>query len=283
MTNLEGQSSIVVLQVQHDDAFVEDVPLHPYHTRFFDMVVLAPPKLDESVRVQKKHFVLSNFVSIMSYEDAIITALLELHDHYHIGSSISAIRKHMEENFVKENFPLLSKGNTDINLDNIRHSLFLLALKSLLKKRVIVPHASFTTNGSPGSSFILSREFLRRRLDQYKKHISLAEHMKNEMKRRHHLQILARETRKHVPARIKPPISKICLVDQMAEGLFIDNGDKKANQRYQMDLEKRVQKRSIFLLKLGANMKKLHYFSKRHNFLRMRRLKQAQSKVPILK
>lgn len=266
---------IVTLQVlNHDDAF-DDIPPLPYHTRFFDVMLRPlPPSNLPSEKTQRKPIIYSNFVSIISYEDAIITAIMELHD-VHIGSSISEIKKHMVDNFIKETFPYLDKADTNATFNYLKRPLFLAALKSLLDKRVIVPHsyAPVVKNGLTTCCYKLSKSFVRKRLKLFNKRLWILEQIRDARKRREYDLIMTKKERKHVPARIKPPLHKIHLLDQVPGVVVVENEDtiRKKKKRHEMELDDGVKKVFLFSSKLGLHFKKA-YVTKRKTSCK-RRLK----------
>lgn len=304
--------SLPTIQVQHDDAFV-DIPSHPYHTRFFDVVVLTsppvapipspalspvqplalPPAMQEHTRINHR----SNFVSIMSYEDAIIIAIIELHD-LHIGSSINTIKKHVRDNSIQQaNFmnrtissstaTATSRNSHNSNNNNhLKNSLFLAALKSLLDKKVIVPYskyASFVKKTCLSSCcFKLSREYIKKRfqvflLNRHKLLLSKDKYYKEDKKdkdcKKRMNKKYTKERKQKIPTvRIKPSLSKIRLVDQNAGGVLVEKNKNKNNVKTvvsgMMDLDdvvdEETQKRYILLLKLGLHLKEV-FITKRKN------------------
>lgn len=284
MTN--QNQSIITLQVQHDDAFVEDVPSHPYHRRFFDFIILsqtAPPPNDiqsnDTTNTTKNRITsYKNCVSIMSYEDAIIIALLELHDHRNHGSSVHEIKKHLMEHFIKENIPSLTDADAVKYDDYFKSSLFAVAMKSLLDKGVIVPHLPFVGHHhfSTCRSFILSKEFIHRKFEVFKKRISLLGRIRQSKQRNSDLipQVMMtnKEGRKHIPARIKPQLSKMRLVDQVA---VLEKEEEKTRKKKlnEMELDRNSrQKKCTVLMQIGQNTKK-GFVIKRNSICTRRRLK----------
>jgi hypothetical protein len=253
--SMNNQPSLT-LQVQHDDALV-DVPSHPYHTRYFDVVTISK---EESTNEPRKTSIYQNFESIMSYEDAIINAIIQLRD-IHIGSSITSIQKHMKEHFIQENFPNL-KNN--IHMEDasfnyyLKKSLFIVALKSLLDKKVITssPDASLMKNGCLSNCYLkLSRTYIMKRLEVFKQRIDLIERREERRKRELKLKLKMQEW-KQVPVRIKPPLSKIRLVDQNA-GIIIEKDKRVTKDKGGMDWDEERKKRSALLMRLGIHRNKL--------------------------
>ncbi len=289
MTN--QNQSIITLQVQHDDAFVEDVPSHPYQKRFFDFIILSqtsPPLHDTqsihtTTNINKNIITYKNCISIMSYEDAIIIALLELHDHRNLGSSVHEIKKHLMEHFIKENIPSLTDADTVKYDDYFKSSLFAVAMKSLLDKGVIiVPHLPFVRHHYHSStscrSFILSKQFIHRKFEVFKKRISLLGKIRQSKQRNSYLfpQVIMtnnKEGRKHIPARIKPQLSKMRLVDQVA---VVEKGEEKTRKKrlngMELDSNASRQKKCTVLMQIGHNTKK-GFVIKRNSICTRKRLK----------
>ena len=132
-----------ILQVQHDDAFVDDVPPHPYHTRYFDIfTAIVPEQQSQPCLTEQEQFqnqnpsaAMQNLDSMTSYEDAIIMAIIALRD-LQSGSTISSIKNYMRENFIHDLFPYLldtSQASLD-EIYSINNCLFLVAMKSLLNR-----------------------------------------------------------------------------------------------------------------------------------------------------
>lgn len=287
--------STITFQVQHDDAFVDDVPPHPYHKRFFDVIIVSqssPPDNDRGQSTSEKEAIMYSFknrVSIMSYEDAIIIALLELHDHRHIGSPVHAIKKHLIENITKENMFFLSKSNTKesavqyFDHDCFKSSLFTIAMKSLIDKGVIVSssHLQFKRHNLLTCQFLLSNEFLHRKFEVFKKRMSLLERMRESKQRNNSdlMKMTTKEAQKHIPAsRIKPHLSKMRLIDQMA---IFEKGEKKTkiNVKDEMELDSvRLRKKCTVLVKIAQTTKK-GFVIKRSSICTRKKLKHPNTIV----
>jgi len=240
----------MTLTVQHDDALVDDMPSHPYHTRYFDIVTILPdPPLQRqrqeeekkqlsllrTIAEQNKTLHHYNFVSIMSYENAIINAIKDLRDGHKIGSHVSSIKKHMKEYFVEENFPHLKEMNsTTSNIDALKYynecftvkdTLFVAAIKSLYNKGILkTPKSNHFSSLSLSSTHVcenwneckMKLDWIKRNEKQLKEAVRLHRHQQ----RRHHLKQL-------VPAaRIKPLVSKIRLIDRAAVGALANLDDE---------------------------------------------------------
>ena len=356
-TGICDQSLFTTLQVQHDDGFVDDVPSHPYHTRFFDVVVLtsspivpiapvapimsipplplltpvlanpsSPAIIEQNSSSSSMNIPISrgetihhkNSVSIMSYEDAIVNAISELRD-LCIGSSVHEIKKHMTSNFMKSDNYLMKSGNrsnsssthtktvrvcfvnhnkNDNEIDNnnqqyiIKNSLFLAALKSLLNRKVIVPCASFVKKSSLSSCcFKLSRKYVKERVQILIRHKLLSKEKYNKEKEYNYWKKrnkYAKERVQKIPTvRIKPPLSKIRLIDPNKSGMLVERSKKRDNNNnyrnnnndkmlvsgmMDMDgMDEETQERFIFLLKLGLHMKKV-FIAKRKNVCKKKNL-----------
>lgn len=250
-------AKMTMLHVQHDDAFVDDVLPHPYHTRYFDVVTTIPPGLGvqnhqssviEPGSVQEPPlFAYQNLDSITSYEDAIIISIASLRD-FKIGSTISSIKNYMKNNFIQDIYPQYYNQNQFYSINN---TLFLVAMKSLLNKNII--EASCVKNGTSMSCFQLSQKFLEDRFRTVRKQRDIQ--MREEAQR-------VREVKFHrqgkkmiiVPAHAKHPLSKQRLFDP--NGGIIAEDDNKVHQienSNQMEMDKKKQRRFSYLTKIQSN------------------------------
>ena len=200
----------------------------------------------------------------MSYEEAIMNAIIQLHDHLDIGSSIASIKNHMKEHFIKEQFRSIYHNSYNSYLQfNLKSSLFLVALKSLVDKKVIVPHTfcshmsstsnppSSSSSSSPPSSsfssfltssscytFKLSNEYKIKLTKLYQRYRSKADKesliktRNNKLKKRM-LQHIKQYQNTSPAVRIKPSLSKLKFIDQNA-GIIVDKHDIHTNNNKQL-------------------------------------------------
>ncbi len=297
--------------IQHDDALVDDVPPHPYHTRLFDIVTLLPeqPRQRQQQEEEQKRLLLlesivkhnktlqhQNFVSIMSYEDAIINALKDLRDFHTIGSPVSSIKKHMEEYFVQENFPHLkemdcTKSCAPADLLNyfnetfgIKNALFVAALKSLLD-REIIKRSNHSSSISFSSKYVCEKwSKLKKKMDWMKRN---EKQLQQALRLQQQQQKRRQQWKQQVPAaRMKPIVSKIRLIDATAVGTVVNlNGGKTKQSEMELDDDSSCTPRGkIFeeqpttdlLHKLSLEMSKMFVMKRRSNgFVFHKRLKKV--------
>ena len=294
------QTSITILQVQHDDAFVDDVPPHPYHTRYFDIittaVVLPPPQSvvagptlthpttnqEETNHESRRPITFPHTLdSLTAYEDAIIMAIINLRD-LHIGSSISDIRNYIQDNYINDLFP-----NLKAKLDNeqrssyypIKNSLFLLAMRSLWNKNIIEGSScsggglknkngscNSSSTGGNMSSFHLSFQFLQARLGMVKKQHDIKE--RKEAERVREIKFHRLEKNVIVPAHGKVPLSKPRLFDLNA-GVISEREIKMNHNRNttrtedDMDLDESKQTKFSYLAKPCTHENTTMFITKR--------------------
>ena len=276
------QTSMTILQVQHDDAFVDDVPPHPYHTRYFDIIttaVIPSPqsiqdpttttttntKQEEIPHIPSITF-FQNLDSLSAYEDAIIMAIINLRD-FHIGSTLSDIRNYIQDNYIHDLYP-----NLKAKLDNeqcssyysIKNSLFLLAMKSLLNKNVM-EGSCVKKNGSCMSSFQLSSQFLQARLGMVKKQHDIKE--RKEAARVREVKFHRLEKNVIVPAHGRVPLSKQRLFDLNA-GVILERERKISHDTdNEMDLDESKQTKFSYLAKLCTHENSAMFITKRKKFI----------------
>jgi len=252
---------MTTVQVQHDDALADLSPPQNYHPRYFDIVTVVPAS-DECTIIPSQNE-LSNFISIMSYEDTIINALHDLRDIK--GSSIIAIMKYMQENFVQENFQ--GRNTTDLGFYAIKSSLFLLAMKSLLDRKIIV-HTSCIKNGSACYKF--SDEYKSNRSKDIKERLEKLEKVKAKTKGKN--RVIHHNEKRLLPIRIKTIPMKTRLVDIKAVAI-VKNPSKMGQCRMEMDAKRQRDMRLELPLKLGLHTDDM-LFDKKRKSLR------EQMKIP---
>jgi hypothetical protein len=208
-----------------------------YHAKFFDVISILPVQSEFSV----KNTSLQNFNSIMCYEDAVLDAIKDLKDS-HNGSSLTAIKKHIQAYFFHDNYPDVNEEEAEmLSLDTPwKENLFVQALKSLVDKMYVV-HSSCTKNGS--TFYKLSNHYKKNRAEELRQRLErLNQYKVNQYAKKK--QFLA--NRKKLPYR-KPIMKKGHLVESKTVVIV---GREEKNK---MDLvrERQQEKRSALPHYLG--------------------------------
>lgn len=291
MNNQDNQS-LIALQVQHDDALV-DVPSHPYHTRFFDVVSIivphyyscAPPNnLQAPILIENnKYDDLYSSVSIISYEDAIIRAIIELHD-VHFGSSIHDIKKHVNMYFMNT-IPHQQPHHQDYNKNSINHGLFIAALKSLLNRKVIAPRLPLNSHSSGTCGFSSFMSYHLKISTQYIHAQHCIFHLLQEKKKSMLKDLYGKKKEvKQLAVPMKSPFPKVRLVDHNAGVVrVLGHKDEEGNERSRMEWvndEETSQKSYIPLVHLGLHLNKKVYVMNRKSMIR-NRMKFPNSKIVV--
>jgi hypothetical protein len=206
----------------------------PYHTKFFDVITIPAPELPLSphmVGVGGAKAQVQKYNSIMFYEDTILSALETLKDG-HNGSSVTAIKKHVQMHFLT-NDQTVHEDTDDSSFLYWKDALFVQALKSLVQQQSIV-HSTCIKNGS--TFYKLSHAYkqhrtkeLKDRYEHFQKIKALQWRKKQELSRR-----------KEVPVRI-PILRKGRLVEPKTVTIV----DKYSSSNMDLQLEKQREKRSV--------------------------------------
>lgn len=185
------------------------------------------------------------FVSIMSYEDAIISAIIDLKDNFSLGSSVTAIAKHIKANFVDANHPQLRDKIEFFPPFNVRSSLFLQALKSLVEKGYVDTSTSTNRNRNGSMLYSLSSKYKKERAERINRRLKLLETCKERARQK---STALSKHRKDPPAR-KSLIVKAHLVDSKAIAVVPD-------RKHSMDLDLSPPRRISSTVPVQVNVRK---------------------------
>lgn len=134
----------------------------PYHTKFFDVIIIpSPPSISEFDETIKRIPPSRDMNSIMSYEDEILDAIDDLQDIN--GSSLLSIKKCIQAKFYtpsSRDTSVLITTENPVSKVVWRDNLFVQAIKSLVDKHCI-DHCTLIKNGS--TVYKLSQDFKRNR------------------------------------------------------------------------------------------------------------------------
>lgn len=191
----------------------------PYHSKYFDVISIPPVTPAEEA---KQLAYIKYYVSIMCYEDAILTAIHELKDVH--GSSVNSIKKHIQSNLLHENYPVLNDSEMEALIAELappmvwKDSLFLQALKSVEDKKC-VKHSVCSRNGS--TIYSLSPEYKKNRAKEIRNRLERLEAYEAASRSRI---ARAKERKEAPPARI-PILKKGHLVEPKAVVIVQDKKD----------------------------------------------------------
>lgn len=225
----------------------------PHHSKFFDVITLPVASTDitevsskSSSNTSLEHQIASMKynVSIMCYEDAILTAIQDLKDTH--GSSVMSIKKHIQSNLLHENSPKLLQSPDALPLQSFledllapavwNEPLFLQALKSLMEKHCI-DHSKCSRNGS--TLYKLSPD--------YKKNQTLEMHHRMERLATYKAsfqatqRLVQKEQRKEAPAHV-PILKKGHLVEPKAV-VIMEEKKRIHEKKKKMDID--INRRNI--------------------------------------
>jgi hypothetical protein len=204
----------------------------PHHSKYFDVLSIAPVTPAEEA---KQLAYIKYYVSIMCYEDAILTAIHDLKDVH--GSSVHSIKKHIQSNLLHENYPTLNDSEMEALVAELappmvwKDSLFLQALKSVEDKNC-VKHSVCSRNGS--TAYSLSSDYKRNR----------AKEIRHRLERLEAYQVASRarmaraKERKEAPPAHVPILKKGHLVEPKAVVIVQDKNDD-LRKKKKMDVDTR--------------------------------------------
>ena len=217
-----------------------------YQTKFFDVITLPPLPPLPPPQTNEKQGTLQNFNSIMCYEDAIVDAITELKDS-HNGSTVSAIKKHIQAHFFHENYPGLNEEEAEmLSLDPApsmrwKDTLFVQALKSVVEKKCVT-HSICTKNGS--TLYKLSHDYKKQR----------AEELNDRLERLEKYKIYEREKKQMLSDRKEVPVhTPVLKKGHLVENKVVDIIGNVRKSHMDLDLEKQNDKRSALPHTLGLH------------------------------
>jgi hypothetical protein len=222
----------------------------PYHSRYFDVISIAPVT---PVEEAKQLAYIKYYVSIMCYEDAILTAIHDLKDVH--GSSVHAIKKHIQSNLLHENYPTLNDSEMEALVSELappmvwKDSLFLQALKSVEDKNCVT-HAVCSRNGS--TTYSLSLDYKKHRAKEIRNRLERLEAYKVASRSR----IARAKERKEIPHAHVPILKKGHLVEPKAVVIVQDKKDDIRGKK-KMDVDTRTHDKTS-LLPHHSTVKNLH-------------------------
>lgn len=191
-------------------------------TPYAELVSLSKHEFEKRESLKEK----DKFVSVMSYEDAILSAIVDLKDNFSVGSSVTAIAKHIQANFVDVNHPHLGDYIKFVPPFHFRNSLFLQALKSIVDKGCVNKSSCTSRNGNGSTLYSLSSKYKKQRAQEINERLKMLELYKEKAQQRE--KKLAK-TRKEAPVR-KALHVKAHLVDTKAFAIV-------PNEKHIMDLD----------------------------------------------
>lgn len=184
------------------------------------------------------------FFLFLFLSDAILDAIADLHDS-HNGSSIQAIKKHIQAYFLYDNYPELEAEEAEYLSQDMQWNehLFNQALKSLLEKKQIA-HCPTVKNGS--TFYKLSPEYKKHRAAELHARLKRLEEYKRKLyEKRQHM-----KKKKEVPLS-KPFLKKAHLVEEQGVELHISNPH--ATHKMELVREHQSDKRKVLHHKLDLH------------------------------
>ena len=185
------------------------------------------------------------FVSIMSYEDAILSAIIDLKDNFSVGSSVTAIAKHIQANFVEVNHPHLGEFKKFAPPFHFRNSLFLQALKSVDDKGCVNKSTCMSRNGNGSTLYSLSSKYKKQRAQEINGRLKILEDYKKKAQQKERK---LSTNRKQLPVRRASHV-KAHLVDSKAFGIIKDD-------KHVMDLDSSLAPKNPSTSPLQLNIRK---------------------------